>query len=438
MLFRSLLACLSLLAWLLPGRLTAEPRHSPGSRHPTFSGLVMCGYQGWFRAEGDASGAGWRHFCRTRHFDATQVTFDLWPDVSEYPRTYPTTLKRPDGTVASLFSSWDESTVETHFRWMEEYGIDGVFMQRFFEVTRTAESRRQGRVILANALKASRKHGRAIAVMYDLSGLRAGEDCSSIIQDWKELVDQLKLASQGPDQAYLYHQGKPLVAIWGVGFADRPYNLQDSGIGKLLEFLRHDPDYGGCSILLGVPAGFRTLTGDCVHDPDLHPLLAQANVVMPWMVGRYSSLDPKAFERYEKQVRDDLAWCRQRQLDYVPSVYPGFSWSNLTRTTGAVRTAPLNQIPRQQGQFYWGLLMAAIKAGAPMVYVAMFDEIDEGTAIFKCASRLPLADVPARFLDYEGVPADYYLRLTGQAGLALRSRNPDLSQPLPIPVSVFK
>ena len=426
------IAWLFLLAvWLaLPAGAAAESRHSPGSRFPSYTGLVMCGYQGWFRAEGDGAGAGWQHFCRSRQFDVEKTTFELWPEVSEYAKTYPTPLKQRDGTPACLFSSWDESTVETHFRWMQEYAVDGVFMQRFFHVTRTEDSRRQGRVVLANALKSSRRHGRAIAVMYDLSGLRAsGEDCSSVIQDWKELVDQLRLTSQGPDQTYLYHRGKPLVAIWGLGFSDRPYNLHNIGIETLLNFLRHDPEYGGCSILLGVPAKFRTLDGDCLPDPYLHQLLAQADVVMPWMVGRYTSLDQKVFERYEKQVRADLAWCQQRQLDYAPCVYPGFSWHNLSRNNRKdAKPPPMNQIPRQKGQFYWGLVAAAIKAGAPMLYVAMFDEIDEGTAIFKCASRQPFDDAPAKFLDYEGVPADYYLRLTGQAGTALRSKNPDMKQ----------
>src|SRR5438132_1536787 len=38
-----------------------------GVRHPgvdpsTLTGKVMCGYQGWFAAEGDAAGRGWTHW----------------------------------------------------------------------------------------------------------------------------------------------------------------------------------------------------------------------------------------------------------------------------------------------------------------------------------------------------------------------------------------
>jgi hypothetical protein len=53
-------------------------------------------------------------------------------------------------------------------------------------------------IILKNALAAAKENGRAIAVMYDLSGLKAeGEDCSSVIEDWKMLVDKLKSNQSG-------------------------------------------------------------------------------------------------------------------------------------------------------------------------------------------------------------------------------------------------
>jgi hypothetical protein len=383
----------------------------------------MCGYQGWFRAKGDASGRGWVHYSRDQHF--AKPTIDLWPDVSEYPQTYPTPYKLADGSTARVFSSYDQSTVDVHFRWMREYGIDGAFMQRFFDVTRTEKSRREGRVILRHALEASQKNGRAIAVMYDLSGLEAaGEDCSSIIQDWKELVDELKLTSQGTNQTYLYHRGKPLVTIWGVGFPDRDYNIRKIGIEKLIDFLKHDPQYGGCSVMLGVPTYFRELTRDTVSDPYLHQLMAKADVIMPWMVGRFSSLKADDLDHYAARVAGDIAWCAERNLDYVPCVFPGFSWHNLAKTRKDLGNGGSNAVPRQKGRFYWGMISRAIAAKSKMLYVAMFDEIDEGTAIFKCANELPVNTGEAKFLSYEGSPGDHYLWLTGQAGRLLRGEIP--------------
>jgi hypothetical protein len=399
----------------------AQSKHDSASRFPAYEGLVMCGYQGWFRAEGDGSGRGWVHYGAQGRLDATHLHLDLWPDVSEYPRTYPTLLTNADGSSGRVFSSWDAETTDLHFKWMQQYGIDGVFMQRFFNVTRTAASRRGNRVILAHALQASQKYGRAIAVMYDLSGLRAsGEDCASVMQDWRELVDELKLTSQGTNQTYLYHHGKPLVAIWGLGFPDRAYQLRDIGAERLIEFFKHDPQYGGCAVMLGVPTHFRELNKDCLPDPYLHQLIASADVVMPWMVGRFTPLQPEVMARYAAQVKADIAWCTARHLDYAPCVYPGFSWHNLSGIeTGADN--PLDQIPRQGGKFYWDQISTAVASGAKMLYVAMFDEMDEGTAIFKC-TRLPPAGV--QLLSYGRVPADHYLWLTGEAGKLLRGEIP--------------
>ena len=82
---------------------------------------------------------------------------------------------------------------------MKEYGVDGVFMQRFFGVTRGYKNADKPQdKILRNAMEAAKKNGRAIGVMYDLSGLKAdGEDCSSVIEDWKMLVDEIKVTNQG-------------------------------------------------------------------------------------------------------------------------------------------------------------------------------------------------------------------------------------------------
>jgi Glycosyl hydrolase family 99 len=418
------LACLGFFISFVHG----ETKHGSSSIYPSYEGRVMCGYQGWFRAEGDGAGQGWVHYGTRGKFGPSNLHIDLWPDVSEYKKTYPTSFLKPDGSPATVFSSWDESTVDLHFHWMRDYGIDGAFVQRFFGGLRTEQGRRKSRVVLEHALEASKKYGRAIAVMYDLSGLSSkGEDCSAVIQDWKELVDQLKITSRGADQTYLYHNKKPVVAIWGIGFPDRPYNIHDIGIEKLISFLKNDPEYGGCSVMLGVPCYFRKFGPDSLHDPYLHEVISSADIILPWMVGRYPRLDQSEISRYEAQVKDDIAWCADRHLAYVPCVYPGFSWYNLSKTEfGGIHS--LNQIPRQKGTFYWEQISAAVKSGSKMLYVAMFDEMDEGTAIFKCSNQTP---DKSRFIDYEGLPSDHYLWLTGKAREMLRGEIP-FSKDVPI------
>ena len=57
-----------------------------------------------------------------------------------------------------------------------------------------------------------------------------------------------------------------------------------------------------------------------------------------------------------------------------------------------------------------------------MIYVAMFDEIDEGTAIFKCAHTVPVAE-GSRFVPLDAeIRSDHYLWLTGKAGELLKQR----------------
>ena len=152
-----------------------QTKHNVATLYPSYNGLVMAGYQGWFRAAGDGSAAS--HYA---YGDENRSGIDMWPDVSEYEKTYETSFKLANGKNARFFSSLDKSTTDLHFKWMKDYGVDGVFMQRFFDDTRDNNRKKESTTILQNALEAASKYKRAIAVMYDLSGLKgSGEDCSS-------------------------------------------------------------------------------------------------------------------------------------------------------------------------------------------------------------------------------------------------------------------
>lgn len=243
----SLSFTLLLLVLFMPYSSRCQLKHSPQTLYPAYKGLVMAGYQGWFRAAGDGSGAS--HFA---YGDEKRCGIDMWPDVSEYEKTYPTPWKLANGQTARFFSSYDKSTIDLHFKWMQDYGIDGVFIQRFFGNTKHRD--KAASTILSNAFKAASDKKRAIAIMYDLSGLgRTGEDCSALIEDWKYLVDSLQVTNQPGTKTYLHVNGKPLVVIWGIGFPDRPYDIRNIGLERLIDFLKNDPVYGHCSVMLGVP-----------------------------------------------------------------------------------------------------------------------------------------------------------------------------------------
>lgn len=53
----------------------------------------------------------------------------------------------------------------------------------------------------------------------------------------------------------------------------------------------------------------------------------------------------------------------------------------------------------------------------------MFDEVNEGTAIFKVSDNPPVSE-DAKFLGLDGEPTDHYLFLTGEASKILRREKP--------------
>lgn len=377
-----------------------------GCLYTSYKGLVMAGYQGWFTAEGDGAGRGWHHYEKNGRFEPGFCTIDFWPDITEYLKTYRTAFKYPDGSDAYVYSPCDAETIDLHFRWMKDYGIDGVFMQRFVSEIKSVKGRQHFNTVLRHALIAAKKYDRAICVMYDLSGCKS-TDMQILNDDWNELKEIFSLFDNTVNPTYLRHNKKPLLAIWGVGFNDgRNYTIAD--VRDLVDQVKGKSKE--VSVMLGVPYYWRTMTRDTENNPLLHTVIKNADIIMPWAVGRYSS--GSYSNTASGTLAGDIAWCKANNIDYVPLVFPGFSWGNLKGDTSIY-----NQIPREKGDFLWKQVAGAMMAEAEALYVAMFDEIDEGTAIYKCSleDHLPLNGA-GRFVGIEvSLASDYYLWLTGQA-----------------------
>ena len=377
-------------------------------KYDSYKGLAMAGYQGWFSCPDDGADRGWYHYLgRDRQFRPGSCKIDMWPDVSEYVKTYKTEFSFADGSPAHMISSYDESTVDTHFRWMREYGIDGVFVQRFVVEIKSPKSYNQLNKVWHSAIKAANINNKAISAMYDLTGMGPGDE-QYLINDIDEIARKYDIKDRVNNPSYLHHNGKPLVAVWGIGFSgNRRYGFKEAEIiiDALIE--------RGFSIMIGVPTNWRKLEIDTLEDPELHRLIAKCDIVMPWFVGRYN--EDTFSPRYAQLEKEDIEWCKKNKVDYAPLAFPGFSWLNMNPGS--------KPIPRNRGSFYWKQLSTFINSGAEMLYLAMFDEIDEGTAIFKCATEVPVG--ASYFLPLEkDLGSDYYLYLAGQAGKMLRKEIP--------------
>jgi hypothetical protein len=413
---------------------------------------VMCGYQGWFGAPGDnlANGVSWYHWC----VEGTEptpdtITIDTWPDYSEYheeslfyPKNYDWFY--PSGKKAGFFSSNLEETVLLHCKWMRDYGIDGVFLQRFTNLFNDHRIKIRYGNVLRHMLKGAEQYGLKVVIMYDVSATNIRNISSLLEEDWMYLVDVMKL----PDHpCYQYHHDKngerlPVVAVWGLGFIGVGSRGQARSV---INFFKHhsNPNYRA-TLMGGVPAYWRSGTRDA--KTEYEEIFAGFDIISPWTVGRFR--DEWGAEKWSREmIAEDIQLTESRGQDYLPVCFPGFSNSNLWKNllskeefkhspwkyfpltlTEKPLKGELNSIPRNGGHFMWKQFYHWKQAGAKMLYIAMFDEVDEGTAIFKIAPNAEYLPNPTIFLslDRDGYPlkSDHFLWMTGNAGFIIKHNLP--------------
>jgi hypothetical protein len=391
----------------------------------TLERKMLFGYQGWFLGPGDGSPVnGWRHWFRDGGPTAANLTVDLWPDTSELgaDELIATDLTYPDGSVARLYSAYDAKTVGRHFAWMRQAGIDGVALQRFLCEVQDPPFFAARNQVARNVQAGAEAEGRVFAIEYDVSGADPAHLVTSLEADWRYLVDTLAVTAS---PRYLRDGDKPVLFLWGLGFTDRPGTPADAA--ALIDWLTTsaDPRYR-VTLVGGVPTHWRTLDGDAKTDPAWAPVYRSFDVLSPWTVGRFAD-DAGADAFLATSLAPDLAAVTAAGQRYMPVVFPGFSWHNLVGGAS-------NQIPRRGGAFYWHQVGNAVGAGATMLKTAMFDEVDEGTAMFKLAptaAELPTgASLVPLDADGRALPSDFYLRVGGAATSLLRGDLP-MSPTLP-------
>jgi hypothetical protein len=378
---------------------TSDGPSSDGSP-PTGSdvvGKVSVGYQGWFTAPNDGSGLNppWWHYTGDRQLPTpTDISIKSWPDMSDFTNKYTTGFASlGNGAAATLFSSYDASTVDAQLRWMQDTGIDTVAIQRFGDFMDIRDQ------VSANVRTAAEAHGRKFYIMYDISGWTTFQ--TDLLTDWNtRIVDKLHLTDS---PAYARHNGKPVVCIWGLGFLDRPGDATTS-LAVVNSFASL-----GMYVIGGVPRDWRTADGTRWGKTGFLPVYDALNAISPWMVGVIGNAAGSDSIR-QQYDEGDVAYCHSHGLHYQPCVLPG----------------DLSGGQRVHGDFMWHQFANMIQIGSDAIYISMYDEFNEGNQIAKTAATA--ADKPAgssfQTLDEDGTAcsSDYYLRLTGDGGKMLKGQ----------------
>lgn len=405
--------------------LTGPPLVHASVDASTMEHKLLMGYQGWFSCPSDGSNTGWFHWFTNDVPATANFRVDMYSDASELTPSErcATPMKYPNGDTAYLYSAYNPKTVMRHFQWMSQYGIDGVFLQRFVSELALPNFFNQRNVVTQNVRAGAEAYGRVFAIEYDISNDKADPNLVSKIEtDWNYLVDVLKV-TESP--SYLHHKGRPVLGIYGLGL--NLYKVPPQDAMELVNFFENNPEPKyRVTLMGGVPGSWRTLNDDSLTDPAWANYYCALNIISPWTVGRFST--DAEVDQYKGKMATDMARAKQCGSEYMPVVFPGTAFHNTAGT-------PFNQIPRRGGSLYWRQVYNAVSLGAPMIFNAMFDEVDEDTAMYKIAATA--SDQPAGVelvsMDEDGIklPKDWYLRLGGAATMMLRGDIP-LTDKIPL------
>ncbi|MEV4110928.1 hypothetical protein [Nonomuraea sp. NPDC049695] len=360
-------------------------------------GKITVGYQGWFACKGDGAPInGWWHWSADMANPPSprNTTITAWPDMREFTTGYPTAYAGlGNGQPATLFSSYDQQVVDTHFRWMRENDIDTAALQRFNPNGGEGPTRD---AMAAKVRSAAETNGRKFYIMYDVSGWT--NFAPEIKTDWTA-----KMSALTASPMYARQNGRPVVGIWGFGFNEPKHPSDPAACLDVVNWFKAQ----GCYVMGGVPTYWRQGINDC--RPGFIEVFNALDMLSPWMVGRIGNVADS--DRFATDINlPDQAYCDSHGIDYQPCVLPG----------------DVRSRQRAHGDFMWRQFYNMVRLGAQGIYISMFDEFNEGNQIAKTAETLAAVPTDSGMLalDEDGTAcsSDYYLRLTGDGGRMLKGQ----------------
>ena len=396
-----------------------DGRFAPFTDLNNMIGKGVTGYQAWFKAPSND----WHHWGTgtpgpgnansTGSYQPGNVNVELWPAgwedyLAHSANLVNTGFRMHDNSIAKLFNSHDRPVIRTHFKWMQEAGIDGAAVQRFFEETPTS-SLSDSSNHLITIRNAAEEFGRIFYVMYDMSAAgRYNQDTviQRIQNDWQLNIENKVINSPNYAQA----EGKPVVCIWGVHANESTDNNRYIKVEATIQLVNWFRERG-CYVIAGIPDAqfWRTDQGRHSRGREMY---GSFDMISPWYIGGgiENIIDSRLPNGVDFCKANTRSWANNTPIAFMPTVWPGFAWTNMNGNTGQP-----NATPRDGGRHIWRQIQGYLNHESnrnneiKSLYLAMFDEYDEGTNWMKGG------------VDYFDVPLNQYFKTHSADGLWLSS-----------------
>ena len=311
---------------------------------------------------------------------------------------------------------------------MQNYGIDGAAVQNFVERLGFANTAARDSLTVVAAAKAAEHFGRVWYAEYDFSssGVSATELSNRVITNWKKLVD----AGYTAKASYLHDSGLPVVQLYGIAVGQNL--MKPADWTKLINWFKKDSPTKYRATVIGA-ATWEWLFGNMTKPKTGWESPIEAlDMVTSWSVGCCGSKGQTDGAQWWRDNIDvvQAKWLKTHGQRYMSTINPGSSGQNI-----GLANLGANPFRRNCGATYWEQAVDSVAAGADTIFVAMFDEVDESTAMYKVTSKTGLYPKSSNIfgLDVDGcdLKSDYYLRLGAATNGLFTGRTP-LSYKLPI------
>ncbi len=309
-----------------------------------------------------------------------------------------------DGSPVKIFSSLDPAVIRTDLRNMVAAGIGTVSVQIF--LTGTINNMERNYALIRMYLKYANEYKLKFRVEIDITGVIESELTERLKEFWIELNRRIDIHESFWEKI----NGKPSLAIWGLGFINRPGTVWEA-IDIIKWFKTGEKNPVKVYLEGGVPFYWHTGSGDSKSN-FIHAFVL-FDCVSPWSIGRF---DYENFDSVKFTIKEHIEVCRKHNISYRPVLWPGFSWHNLMSRKSAVTWLAIDNtqpylIPRLKGEFLWKQFRFYKELGLSDLSYAMWNEDDEGTAFF--SHQVDPHKLPSGMLipDKGATSPDFYIRL---------------------------